>query len=97
MRIKLPVKILCQPDDTTCGPTSLHAVYDYYGMPHTLDDIIKSVNYLEDGGTLGVFLACDALKRPHQQELPKQMRQDRKPLLRSLPRRGKSYNALSGR
>ena len=30
MDIELPITILPQPDDTTCGPTCLHAVYGYY-------------------------------------------------------------------
>ena len=28
---RLPVTTLPQPDETTCGPTCLHAVYDYFG------------------------------------------------------------------
>ena len=27
----LDVPILTQPDDSTCGPTCLHAVYAYHG------------------------------------------------------------------
>ncbi|MEZ6193794.1 MAG: hypothetical protein R3C45_21330 [Phycisphaerales bacterium] len=29
--IALELQILRQPDNSTCGPTSLHAVYKYYG------------------------------------------------------------------
>ena len=28
---RLPVEILPQPDETTCGPTCLHAVFRYFG------------------------------------------------------------------
>ncbi len=65
----LPVKILTQPDDITCGPTSLHAVYDYYNDKMKLDEVIKQVSYLEDGGTLAVFLGIHALKKGYEAEL----------------------------
>ena len=29
--VRLPVRTLPQPDETTCGPTCLHAVYRYWG------------------------------------------------------------------
>lgn len=57
------IKILPQPDDTTCGPTSLHAVYQYHGLDISLEEVIESVHVLEDGGTLAVMLGLDALKR----------------------------------
>ncbi len=59
----IDIRILEQPDDQTCGPTSLHAVYDYFGLETNLVDIIRSVNYLEAGGTLAVHLGLDALHR----------------------------------
>ena len=52
-----------QPDDTTCGPTCLKAVYDYYGDTISLTQIIDEVEGMESGGTLAVFLACHALRR----------------------------------
>ena len=58
----IPIKILTQPDDTTCGPTSLHAVYNYYGKKIPLKKVISEVSYLEEGGTLAVMLGIDALK-----------------------------------
>ena len=58
----IPIKILAQPDDTTCGPTSLHAVYNYYGKKIPLKKVISEVSYLEEGGTLAVMLGIDALK-----------------------------------
>ncbi|RCW33900.1 C39 family peptidase [Marinilabilia salmonicolor] len=57
------VSILSQPDDSTCGPTSLHAVYRYLGEDLSLDEVVQSVNYLPEGGTLAVMLGMDALKR----------------------------------
>lgn len=57
------LKILSQPDDTTCGPTSLHAVYNFFQYPVNLQEVIASVNYLEEGGTLAVFLGLDALSK----------------------------------
>jgi hypothetical protein len=59
----LPIKILTQPDDETCGPTCLHAVYNYYGDDIPLEAVISQVSYLESGGTLAVMLALHALKR----------------------------------
>jgi hypothetical protein len=55
--------ILAQPDETTCGPTCLHAVYRYYGERAELNRIIREVPALRDGGTLAVFLAIHALRR----------------------------------
>lgn len=51
-----------QPDDTTCGPTCLHAVYSFYGYKNNLNKIINEVEALEEGGTLAVLLGIHALK-----------------------------------
>lgn len=56
-------KILAQPDDVTCGPTSLQAVYNHLGYKIPLKQLISEIEFLEEGGTLGVFLGIDALKR----------------------------------
>jgi hypothetical protein len=61
--LHLPLKILPQPDETTCGPTCLHAVYRYWGKAESLGTVIASSHALEGGGTFAVFLACDALRR----------------------------------
>ena len=66
LRKRRPFSILPQPDGTTCGPTCLHAVYQYYGERIALDRIIQEVPALEQGGTLAVFLACHALRRGYQ-------------------------------
>ena len=66
MDVELPIDILRQPDDTSCGPTCLHAVYNYYGDNIALDEVIASTKTLHAGGTLAVFLACAALRRGYQ-------------------------------
>lgn len=64
---RLPVKILPQPDETTCGPTCLQAIYDYWGKHEALENIIARTRKLESGsGTFDVFLACDALSKGFQ-------------------------------
>lgn len=62
----IPIKIHTQPDDSTCGPTSLHAVYRYFNDSISLSEVIKEVPYLDEGGTLEVLLACHALERGYK-------------------------------
>jgi len=69
MKTDLKLSILPQPDDTTCGPTSLHAVYRYFGDLVELDEIINEVITLPSGGTLAVYLACHALRRGYSADL----------------------------
>ncbi len=66
MVARLPFEILPQPDDFSCGPTCLHAVYRYYGDDASLPDVIREVPQLPDGGTLAVLLACHALRRGYR-------------------------------
>jgi len=40
MKVQLNLKIRAQPDNTTCGPTCLHAPYGYYGEPLPLEQVI---------------------------------------------------------
>ncbi len=63
MRTELQLDILPQPDETSCGPTCLHALYRYYGSDISLEQVVREVSMLEEGGTLAVWLACDALRR----------------------------------
>lgn len=63
MRTRLRLHILRQPNDFTCGPTCLHAVYGYYGLTIPLQRVIGEIPHLDEGGTLAVYLACDALRR----------------------------------
>lgn len=62
----LRLEILAQPDNNSCGPTSLHAVYRYFGDDVTLNDIIAETRMLPEGGTLGVTLASHALRRGYE-------------------------------
>ena len=41
------IKILPQPDDVTCGPTSLHAIYHHYGYHISLSRLINEIEMLE--------------------------------------------------
>ena len=50
-----------QPDDITCGPTCLHAIYRHLGHDVPFRQIQAAVPVLDDGGTLGVHLANHAL------------------------------------
>jgi hypothetical protein len=59
---RLPVTTLPQPDETTCGPTCLHAVYNFFGNDVPLPEVIERMWRLEHGGTYAVYLACDALR-----------------------------------
>jgi len=63
MNKRLELGILRQPDDTTCGPTCLHAVYRYYGDEIALPEVVSQIRRLEHGGTFSVFLGSHALKR----------------------------------
>jgi hypothetical protein len=60
---RLSLDIGSQPDDTTCGPTCLHAIYQFYGLELSLERVISATRRLDHGGTLDVFLALDALSR----------------------------------
>jgi len=64
--LNLGFDIQAQPDDVTCGPTCLHALYNYYGDKISLKDVVKEVKQLKDGGTLAVMLGNHALKRGYK-------------------------------
>jgi len=63
VRKKLDLHIEPQPDDATCGPTCLHAVYSYWGERISLARVIDEIPMLETGGTLAAHLANHALRR----------------------------------
>ncbi|MCC6464330.1 MAG: hypothetical protein IT463_03205 [Planctomycetes bacterium] len=63
MHRNLAFKIQPQPDSETCGATCLQAVYAYHGLELLLPEVIAGIERLETGGTLGVMLARDALRR----------------------------------
>lgn len=58
--------IRSQPTDSTCGPTCLHAVYQYWNDTISLEQVIGEIGQMTNGGTLAVQLACHALKRGYQ-------------------------------
>jgi hypothetical protein len=62
----LRLEVLPQPDDTTCGPTCLHAVYRYFDDDIELARVIAEVPPLPEGGTFAVWLACHALRRGYR-------------------------------
>ena len=62
----LDFDIQAQPDDVTCGPTCLQALYNYYGDVVTLKEVIQEVKQLKFGGTLAVMLGNHALKRGYK-------------------------------
>lgn len=63
---QLPFTIQSQPNDTTCGPTCLQAVYNYYGDAVELNQLIHEVPSMQEGGTFAVHLACHALRRGYR-------------------------------
>ncbi len=62
----MKIEIQAQPDDSSCGPTSLQAVYAYLGLNIPLESLLAEVKSLSYGGTLAVLLGLDALKRGFQ-------------------------------
>lgn len=59
----IDLTIKTQPDDETCGPTCLHAIYNYYGLTMSLEEIINGVERSSSGGTLAPLLGKHALVR----------------------------------
>jgi len=60
---KRRMPIQSQPSDTTCGPTCLHALYQFYGYPCDLSSVITQTEELNTGGTLAVMLGMHALQQ----------------------------------
>ncbi len=67
--INLGFDIQAQPDDVTCGPTCLQALYQYYNDPVPLKNVIREVKQLKNGGTMAVMLANHALQRGYRAHL----------------------------
>lgn len=67
--LALSFDILAQPDEVTCGPTSLQALYRYYKDDIPIKQVIKEVKSLKNGGTLAVMLANHALKRGYKAQI----------------------------
>jgi hypothetical protein len=66
---RLSLDILPQPDDVTCGPTCLHAVYRFFGDDLPIEQIVREVRPQELPGTLAVLLAQHALERGYKATL----------------------------
>jgi hypothetical protein len=69
MELVLPFDMLPQPNDWTCGPTCLQAVYRFWGNEDSLDEVIARTRQLAGGGTLAVMLGCDALRQGFQAKI----------------------------
>ena len=67
--LNLGFDIQAQPDDVTCGPTCLQALYQYYGDAVPLKNVIREVKQLKNGGTMAVMLANHALQRGYRAHL----------------------------
>lgn len=65
----LPIEMQRQPNDFTCGPTCLHALYRYFKDPADLSHLVEEVPSLLHGGTLVVHLANHALRRGYRATL----------------------------
>jgi hypothetical protein len=63
---RLDFAIHSQPDDETCGPTCLNAVYRYFNDPLPFTQLSQEIPRLPHGGTLGCLLACHALRRGYK-------------------------------
>jgi hypothetical protein len=61
--MRLALEILPQPDDSTCGPTCLAAVYAFYGDKVSIEQLVDEVTWLPNRGTLAVLLGQHALER----------------------------------
>ena len=62
----MKITITTQPDDETCGPTSLHAVYAYYKDKISLEQTISEVKRVKSGGTIAPYLGLHALGRNYK-------------------------------
>lgn len=63
---RLHLDIQTQPDDFTCGPTCLQAVYSYWMDEVPIQKLVDEIARTPSGGTADVFLANHALRRGYQ-------------------------------
>lgn len=61
-RVLIGVPVLTQPDDVSCGPTSLTQVLAHHGEGRSFAEVEAHVERNPDGGTLGVHLGRAALE-----------------------------------
>lgn len=69
MNTSLSLAMASQPDDVTCGPTCLHAIYRFLGDEVSFEQVLGEIQMLPGGGTLEVFLANHALARGYRATL----------------------------
>lgn len=69
MHTELTLEILAQPNDETCGPACLHAVYRFFEDPLPLEQVVEEVRLLGTGGTLAAYLGLHALHRGYRAHL----------------------------
>jgi len=58
--------IFAQPDDASCGPTCLQAVYRHFGDDIGLAQVVEETRMLREGGTLSSLLGIHALDRGYK-------------------------------
>lgn len=63
---RLELEVSAQPTDDTCGPTALHGVYRYWRDRLELEQVIREVPRLQDGGTVAPLLGIHALGRGYR-------------------------------
>src|SRR5690606_32002316 len=64
--IVLNFDIQAQPDDVTCGPTCLQALYHYYGDNIPMAEVDKEIKQLKNRYTLAVMLVNHAIKKDYK-------------------------------
>ncbi|WP_182871165.1 hypothetical protein [Stieleria mannarensis] len=69
MKHALHLEIQPQPNDSSCGPTCLAAVYAYWNDPVDLSQLICETGGGDGSGTLAVQLGCHALRRGYDAEI----------------------------
>tara|TARA_R110002124_G_scaffold174233_4_gene341857 strand:- start:14104 stop:14814 length:711 start_codon:yes stop_codon:yes gene_type:complete len=63
------VNIQTQPDDVSCGPTCLKAIYDYYSNNQDLKTLMTEVKKSISGGTLAAYLGNHALNQGYDVDI----------------------------
>lgn len=75
MKHALRLEIKPQPNDSSCGPTCLAAVYEYWNDHVEIRQLIDETgptdgaSTLDGGGTLAVQLGCHALRRGYDAQI----------------------------
>lgn len=62
----MEILIETQPDDESCGPTCLHAVYRHYGYDIPLKEVIQTIDRSPSGGTFCISIGKHALQHGFQ-------------------------------